>query len=98
MAPRNALPPPDPEGLVIAALGFISADEERLGRFLALTGLDPGTIRGSIGEPGFHAAVLDYVCADEELLVALASELDLAPEAIATAWRSLSGGDGGEFG
>ena len=49
------------EQLAIAALGFIAAEPERLGRFLALTGIGPDSIRAAAREPQFLAGVLDHL-------------------------------------
>ena len=77
--------------LAISALAHIAADDERLQRFLAVTGLDPASLRSEAGKPGFASGVLDYLCADEALLVGFAAEQGLAPEAIAATQRLLSG-------
>ena len=55
----------------------------RAERFLAVTGLDPDGLRGAIGEPATHAAVLDFLCAHEPDLVAAAAALDLSPAELA---------------
>lgn len=65
-------------------------DSERLGRFLALTGLSPDTIRREAKTSRFLAAILDYVAADEQLLVAIAAELGVGPDAIVAAHRRLA--------
>ena len=75
------------ERIALAVLGFLVDDDERLVRFLQEGGLSPGTIRESAGDPGFLAAVLDHVMADESLLLDCARSLGLKPEAIAQAWR-----------
>jgi len=62
----------------VQALTYLAADESRLTRFLALIGLDPGTIRASAGSPGFLAAVLDHVAGDEALLLGLAQATAVA--------------------
>jgi len=38
------------EALALAALEFLSGEGERIGRFLALSGLDPGTLRKAAAE------------------------------------------------
>src|SRR5262249_36350748 len=48
-------------GLAVAALGFIAAEPERLGRFLALSGIGPDSIRAAAREPQFLAGVLDHI-------------------------------------
>lgn len=79
------------ENIAIGALGHIVRDDERLERFLALTGLDPGSIRSAAADPHFLESVLDHVCADEALLVSLAGDLHVRPEAIAQAREILAG-------
>lgn len=79
------------ENIAVEALGRIVHDDERLERFLALTGLDPGSIRGAAADPHFLESVLDHVCADEALLVSLAGEMNVRPEAIAQAREILAG-------
>jgi hypothetical protein len=78
------------EDLALRTLAYIADDDERLGRFLDTTGLRPETIRTAATSPGFLAAVLDYVAADEPLLVSLAQALDLKPERIMEARWTLS--------
>ena len=41
------------EALAIQALTHIAGDPERMGRFLAVTGIGPTEIRSAAGEPGF---------------------------------------------
>lgn len=80
------------ESLAIQALSYLAEDDERLGRFLALSGLDPSGIRSAAGQPGFLAGVLDHIVSDERMLVAFAQQSGLAPEEIAKAHSALSSG------
>lgn len=82
----------DPEATAIAALGFLAADTERLGRFLALTGLDPGSLRAAAREPHFLGSVLDHLLNDEALLLAFAANHRIQPAAVAAARQRLGGG------
>src|SRR5450631_534724 len=68
--------------LAVVALGYIAADPEELSRFLALTGIDPGSIRAAAEEPGFLAGVLGYISGNERTLVAFATHAGVAPEQI----------------
>jgi hypothetical protein len=77
------------EVLAIQALGFIAQDGERLGRFLALTGMGPADIRLAARDRHFLAGVLDYLCGDEDLLVAFASHASVDPVTINVARRAL---------
>jgi Protein of unknown function (DUF3572) len=80
------------EELAIAALGFIAAEPERLGRFLAITGIGPDSIRDAAREPRFLAGVLDHVAADETLLLAFAAEYEIDPDTLMRAREVLAGG------
>jgi Protein of unknown function (DUF3572) len=80
----------DAEALALAALDFLGQDGERIGRFLSLSGLDPGTLRKAAAEPGFLSGVLDYVAGDEALLLAFAEAAGVAPERVGEARRLLS--------
>jgi Protein of unknown function (DUF3572) len=79
------------EQLAIAALGFIADESERLGRFLAMTGLGPGSLRNAARERHFLAGVLDHVAADETLLVAFAARHEVDPDAVMRARDELGG-------
>src|SRR5512143_253388 len=69
----------DAEALAIQALTFIAGDGERLGRFLAVTGIGPAEIRTAAREPGFLVGVLEYMASDDRLITAFASETGLDP-------------------
>jgi len=79
------------EALAIQALSFIAADPERLGRFLAATGIGPGDIRAAAREPLFLAGVLDHITNDESLLMGFASDVKSDPHEIVRAQSTLSG-------
>ena len=77
--------------LAIVALEFIASDTEELSRFLALTGIDPGSIRIAAEEPGFLAGVLAYISGNERTLMAFAAHASVAPEEIEKAKLVLAG-------
>jgi len=79
------------EGLAIQALTFIAGDSERLGRFLAVTGIGPSEIRAAAREPGFLGGVLDYVASDESLIADFAYEAGLDPADIERGRSMLAG-------
>ena len=79
------------EGIAIQALSFIAGDGERLGRFLAATGIGPSEIRAASRQPGFLAGVLEYLAADGALLVAFAAEAGISPGEIDKARTALTG-------
>lgn len=79
------------ENVAVAALSFIAADPDRLGRFLAVTGIGPADIRAAARERLFLAGVLDHVASDERLLLALAGDLGTDPAEIVRAREQLAG-------
>ena len=80
------------ETLAIQALGFIAEEPERLGAFLATSGIGPEAIRDAAREPGFLGGVLDHMLSDESLLLTCADSAGLDPASIARARRALGGG------
>lgn len=85
MARISTLGCDDARALAGSALGYLAGDMDRLGRFLAITGIEPRRIREAAREPGFLAGVLDHILADEALTIAFAEHEKLAPERIGEA-------------
>jgi hypothetical protein len=90
MPPQNPVNRASAEGIALKALGFLTANEERLARFLDVSGLRPETLRAAAASPDFLAGVLDYVVSDEELVVGFAAGEDLKPERVMAARYALS--------
>jgi hypothetical protein len=67
------------ESLAIQALAFIASDAERIGPFLAATGIGPEMIRAAARQPDFLGGVLDYMAGDDALLVAFSNETGRNP-------------------
>ena len=81
--------------VAIEALAWLAADEVRLERFLAISGLGPHNLRRAAAEPKFLAAILDYIASNETLLILFAQESARRPEDIAAARAALSGPEEG---
>jgi hypothetical protein len=79
------------ENLAISALSFLAGDPERLGAFLAATGIGPEAIRKAAADPAFLVGVLDFVAADEPLLLAVAEHAGVTPETVERAHAALGG-------
>jgi hypothetical protein len=77
------------EIVAIQALNFVAGDPERLGGFLAETGIGPDTLRKSAADPRFLASVLDFVLADDATVKAFAKASELHPTNIAAARQVL---------
>ena len=78
------------EIVAIQALSFIAGEPERLGVFLAESGIGPETLRGAAADPRFLASVLDFVMRDDATVKAFASVSQLHPTNIAAAHQALS--------
>jgi hypothetical protein len=77
--------------VAVSALAFLAADSSRLEKFLSVTGLGPRNLRIAAQDPGFYTSILDYIVADEPLLVAFSAEAKLPPGEIERAHKTLGG-------
>src|SRR5258707_14116782 len=73
------------EIVAVQALSFIAGDPERLGVFLAETGIGPETLRSAAADPHFLAGVLDFVLRHDATVKAFAAPSELHPATIAPA-------------
>jgi len=78
------------EIVAIQALNFIAGDPERLGLFLAETGLGPQNLRQAAADPRFLASVLEFVLGDDATVTAFAKAAELHPTNVAAAREVLS--------
>ena len=77
------------EIVAVQALSFVAGEPERLGLFLAESGLGPDTLRSAATDPHFLAGVLDFVLRDDATVKAFASASQLDPTTIAAARQAL---------
>jgi hypothetical protein len=77
------------EIVAIQALNFIAGDPERLGLFLAESGIGPDTLRKSAADPRFLVSVLDFVLRDDATVKVFAEASELHPTSIAAARQVL---------
>jgi Protein of unknown function (DUF3572) len=73
------------EILAVQALAFIAEEPERLGLFIAASGIAPDQIRDAARALDFLAGVLEHMLGDENLLVAFANSAGIDPAEIARA-------------
>jgi Protein of unknown function (DUF3572) len=78
------------EIVAVQALSFIAGDPERLGLFLAESGIGPETLRTAAADPKFLVHVLDFVMRDDATVKAFADASQLHPTNIAAAHQALS--------
>ncbi len=86
---RAGLDRQEAEEIAVAAFTHIAGEPELLGRFLAQTGLGPETIRAASEDPGFFAAVLEFLMGDEAELLVFAERRRIRPTMIAAARHRL---------
>lgn len=77
--------------MAVQALSFIASEPERLGRFLALSGIGPEDVREAAREAGFLAGVLDYIAGDQRLLADFAESLGIEHREVGAALIALGG-------
>ena len=68
--------------LALEALAYLAGVPEAFDRFADLSGLDRNTVRERAQESGFLTAVLDFMLADEELLVGFCDVASIDPQAV----------------
>jgi hypothetical protein len=78
------------EIVAVQALSFVAGDPERLGRFLAESGIGPETLRSAAADPRFLASVLDFVMRDDATVKAFAEASELHPTNVAAAHQVLN--------
>jgi len=83
------------EIVAIQALSFIAGEPERLGLFLAETGIGPETLRQSAADPQFLVSVLGFIMRDDATVKAFATSVDLDPTNVAAALQVLEDSQGG---
>ena len=81
------------EIVAIQVLSFIAGEPERLGLFLAESGIGPETLRHAAADPRFLASVLDFVMRDDATVKAFANVSQLHPTNIAAAHQALNDPD-----
>jgi hypothetical protein len=77
------------EIVAVQALSFIAAEPQRLGLFLAESGIGPETLRTAAADPRFLAHVLDFVMRDDATVKAFAAASELHPTNVAAARQVL---------
>ena len=78
------------EIVAVQALSFVAGDPERLGAFLAESGIGQETLRKAAADPNFLASVLAFVMRDDATVKAFAQASQLHPTNIAAAHQALN--------
>jgi len=89
----RSINPDEAETIAVAALGWIAADPERTGAFLAASGASVADLRAGAADPAFLGFVMDFLLGDDNAVIAFAEHHRCPPEALAQARAALPGGD-----
>ncbi len=89
MTKRSYSPRETAEIVAIQALSFVAGDAERLGMFLAETGIGPETLRSAAQDPEFLCGVLDFLLRDEAMVKAFSEFSHLEPRIVSNARDAL---------
>lgn len=87
------------EQTAIAVLSWLANEPEMLGRFLSLTGVEPGQMRQAIANPEFLSGMLDFIVQHEPTLLTFCAATDSQPQEVMAAWQHYvkPGLDSGEY-
>ena len=86
---RGRTTPKVAETLALNVLGFLANSPETLERLMEQTGLDLSMIRKQAANRHFLAAILDFLLANEELLVEFCQTAQIDPKEVHLAGYAL---------
>ena len=86
-------PPLTLKELADLCLQFLAQNPEQLAEFMVQSGLGPNDLRRLVGTEGFAHGLVDYVVSNEGLLLAIAADAKLPPQAVMQIWAKLHGGE-----
>ena len=73
------------EQIAGTVLGWLAGEPEMLGRFLALSGVQPQQLRTAVQDPQFLAGMIDFLMSHEPTLLAFCEATGTKPEDVAAA-------------
>ena len=89
---RHSQITPESSDIILKLLVFLSTDEDRLTRFLALSGIDPQDLRDRHGDPVFQGFLMDYLFQDDQTTCAFCEDIQTSPEDLMRLRQKLPGG------
>jgi hypothetical protein len=78
------------EALADACLGHLTENPDELLAFMQYAGLDPSSLRRSVGSASFQRGLIDYFASNEPLLLALCANIGQSPEQFMRVWHKLN--------
>lgn len=79
------------EILSLEGLGWLAGDEEALTRFLSLSGADMDSLRDNAGSRDTALAVIEFLLAQEDLMLRFCEAMTLEPMTLHQARHALGG-------
>lgn len=76
--------------IALQALAFLVEDEEKLSRFMAITGFSAENLKAEASKQAFQAAIIEYLMSDESLLLVFCAHANVDPAEIAPAHFALA--------
>ena len=73
------------EILALEALAWLAGQPDAVAKFLTISGLEASDLRLAVGDAGLQGSVLDFLLADEKLLLDFCQNASLKPQAVHTA-------------
>jgi len=89
---RRKSAPKEAETLALEALAFVAGSAADLARFVENSGITPDELRARAEEPAVLAAVLAFLLADDERLLAFCAEQGVVPKDVHRAEHALQHG------
>ncbi len=83
--------PEHAEILALDALAWLAGDADGLQRFLDISGTDAASLRNSAGTPAMNVAILDFLLAQEDLLLRFCESAAISPKELHLARHRLDG-------
>mgnify|MGYP000926029653 CR=1 FL=1 len=81
---------PDVSALADACLGYLAENPEELLAFMQHAGLDPQSLRASVGTERFQHGLIDYFASNEPILLVLCANAGFSPETFMRVWHRLN--------
>lgn len=77
--------------LAVTILTWLSAEPSLMGRFLAMSGIDAGSIRALVGEPGFYGGLTGFLMNHEPTLMQFCENNGVKVEWVQACHRHFAG-------
>jgi len=81
---------PDVSALADSCLGYLAEHPEELLAFMQHAGLDPQSLRASLGTHRLQHGLIDYFAANEAILLALCANAGVTPDSFMRVWHRLN--------